>query len=67
MKHKVTINVRQFYERSERNDVTEMIRNRMKSLHMDDDSYCKYQGLLDYMAILVGIRPEIANHKNLII
>ncbi|XP_063407374.1 potassium channel subfamily T member 2-like isoform X1 [Mytilus trossulus] len=39
VERKVTINVRHFYERSEQNDVTEIIRNRMKSLHMDEDSY----------------------------
>jgi hypothetical protein len=40
VERKVTISVRQFYERSEHNDVTEMIKNRMKSLHMDEASYC---------------------------
>ncbi|XP_033726603.1 potassium channel subfamily T member 2-like isoform X2 [Pecten maximus] len=39
---KVSLNIKQFYEKSEKDDISDLIRNRMKSLEMDTLSFCEH-------------------------
>lgn len=42
---KISLNIKQFYEKSEKDDITDLIRNRMKSLEMDTLSYCEHDDM----------------------
>ncbi|XP_060085244.1 potassium channel subfamily T member 2-like [Ylistrum balloti] len=39
---KISLNIQQFYEKSEKEDISDLIRNRMKSLEMDTLSFCEH-------------------------
>lgn len=55
---KVSLNIKQFYERSEHDDISDLIKQRMMSLDMDSEDYCDQKTKRTISYIMLNPSPK---------